>query len=69
MFDKPGIKFTVDTPVRVFIAFDWNDSNPLDPSFQETDMEMSLLKIDEKGMKQLMDFGFTDALDQINLAV
>lgn len=68
MFDKPGIRFISDAPIKVYIAFDWNDPNPLDSDFKESDLEMSILKIDDDGFKELMNYGFTDALDQVNMA-
>lgn len=69
MFDKPGIKFTSDSYIKVIIAFDWNDPNPLDSSFLETDYEMSILKIDDDGFNNLEKFGFTDAIEQIDMTM
>lgn len=55
MFDLSSIRFSTDLPIQVYIAVDWNEPNPLEFDFEETDLEMSLLKLEDKSFDNLRD--------------
>ena len=53
----------------MYIAIDWTESYPLENGWQRTDLEMSLLQVNEEVYDELMNKGKAISSDQIDMAV
>jgi len=51
------------------VAYDWTKPSPLNENWKETGMEMSLLKLDQDVMDDLMNTGQGTAIAQVDLTV